>query len=338
MLTAVIGTAFWWTLFVLVFRHDRRKVRNGLLFLIALYSGVTLMLRFQTETIPLGDLLALATIGTLLLGVLSLGLVLIANGLTMVRKEGRSLGNALSLLAGIALYTAPVAAFALAGTMHPIGIGLGVLLGFVCLHLGAAFLIFFSASVLYQLFPKRLETDGIIVHGSQLIHGRVPALLRSRLDRGVRARRGLLEQGVDPLLVPSGGKGPDEHRTEGEAMADYLVAEAGVPAERVHAETESRTTEENLIFSHRILDRTGHRAPYLICTSRYHAFRAALIARRLGYDDEAVGGRTAAYFVPSATLREFAAVMTYRKAWNIAALLPSLSVTALIVRAAILSG
>src|SRR5699024_2663779 len=130
------------------------------------------------------------------------------------------------------------------------------------------------------------------------------------------------------LVVPSGGKGSDEQRPEGEAMAEYLVDEAGVPAAKVRAETASATTEENLIFSHRILDAAGRHEPYLICTSRYHAFRAALIARRLGYDDEAVGGPTAAYYVPSATLREFAAVMTYRKAWNIAALLPSLALTA----------
>lgn len=338
MLTAVLGAAFWWAVFVLVFRQDRRRVRNGVFFLIAAHSTVTLMARSLESTLPFGELLVLATVVMVWLGVLALGIFMIGNGLTMVRKEGRSLGNLLSLLAGLALFAAPVVAVALVVTLNPWAIGLGVLVTLVSLHLGTAFLIFLSASVLYQLFPRRLATTGVIVHGAGLIRGRVTPLLRSRLDRAVAARQELLARGIDPVLVPSGGKGADEERAEGEAMAEYLIEEAGVPAQRVLAETESATTEENLVFSHRLLDEAGHQGPYVVSTSRYHAFRAALLARRLGYDDEAIGGRTSFYFVPSATLREFIAIMTYHKVWNLVALLPSLALAALIVRAALLAG
>src|SRR5690625_5386436 len=93
-------------------------------------------------------------------------------------------------------------------------------------------------------------------------------------------------------------------------MTEYLIEEAGVPAERVMAETESATTEENLIFSHRLLDEAGHQGPYLVATSRYHAFPAAQLARKHGYEDDATSGRTTLYFLPSATLREFIATMT----------------------------
>src|SRR5699024_10375243 len=170
-----------------------------------------------------------------------------------------------------------------------------------------------------------------------LIRGQVTKLLRGRLDRAVAERERLLRLGIDPLLVPSGGRGEDEPRSEGSAMAEYLQEEAGIPAERIHAETASRTTEENLTLSHRILDEAGHHGPYVVSTSRYHAFRAALLARGLGYDDEAIGGPTAFYYVPSATLREFIAVMSYRKVWNAVLLLPSLGLVALLVRAAMLS-
>ena len=338
MLTAVLGAAFWWAVFVLVFRQDRRRVRNGVFFLIAAHSTVTLLARSLESTLPFGELLVLASAVMVCLGVLALGVFMIGNGLTMVRKEGRSLGNLLSLLAGLALFAAPVAAVALVLTLNPWAVGLGVLVTLVSLHLGTAFLIFLSASVLYQLFPRRLATTGVIVHGAGLIRGRVTPLLRSRLDRAVAARQELLARGIDPVLVPSGGKGADEERAEGEAMAEYLIEEAGVPAQRVLAETESATTEENLVFSHRLLDEAGHQGPYVVSTSRYHAFRAALLARRLGYDDEAIGGRTSFYFVPSATLREFIAIMTYHKVWNLVALLPSLALAALIVRAALLAG
>lgn len=338
MLTAVLGAAFWWAVFVLVFRQDRRRVRNGVFFLIAAHSTVTLMARSIESSLPFGELLVLASAVMVCVGVLALGVFMIGNGLTMVRKEGRSLGNLLSLLAGLALFAAPVAAVALVLTLNPWAVGLGVLVTLVSLHLGTAFLIVLSASVLYQLLPRRLATTGIIVHGAGLIRGGVTPLLRSRLDRAVAARQELLARGIDPVLVPSGGKGADEERAEGEAMAEYLIDEAGVPAQRVLAETESATTEENLVFSHRLLDEAGHQGPYIVATSRYHAFRAALLARRLGYDDEAIGGRTTFYFVPSATLREFIAIMSYHKVWNLVALLPSLALTALIVRAALLAG
>src|SRR5699024_9068990 len=227
----------------------------------AVYATVSLVLRFWATAIPLGDLLTLALAVMLLLGVLALAVVLIGNGLTMIRKEGRSLGNALSGLAGAALLAAPVVAFVAVGSLHPLGLGLGVLLGLLSLHLGTAFLIFFGASMLYQLFPRPLASDGIIVHGSQLIRGRVPALLRSRIHREGRERKMMWSRGVDPVLVPSEGKGSEEQRPVGEEMAEYLVNEAGVPAATVRAETASATTEENLIFSHRILDAAGRHEP-----------------------------------------------------------------------------
>ena len=337
MLGAMVTTAFWWTIYLLVFRRDRRRVRNGALLLIALYSSISLMARLVSTTLPLGDLLVLAAAGLALLGVVALGVFLIANGLTMVRKEGRSLGNLLSGIAGLALLAAPIVSLALARTLTPAGLGIGALLALIALHVGIAFLVFLCASVPYQLFPKQLSTTGIIVHGSGLIRGQVTKLLRGRLDRAVAERERLLRLGIDPLLVPSGGRGEDEPRSAGSAMAEYLQEEAGIPAERIHAETASRTTEENLTLSHRILDEAGHHGPYVVSTSRYHAFRAALLARGLGYDDEAIGGPTAFYYVPSATLREFIAVMSYRKVWNAVLLLPSLGLVALLVRAAMLS-
>lgn len=330
MLAALVLAALWWGLFALSFRQDRRRVRNGALLLCAGWSSVSFLLHAIATLVPGGRLWTLATTLSVLPGLVALGGFLVANGLTILRKEGRTLGNALSLLAGLALFAAPVAALGLVLTLHPLGIGLGVLIGLVSLHLGVAFAIFLAASLLYQSFPRRLPAEGIIVHGAGLIRGRVTPLLRSRLDAAVACRQELLAQGVDPLVVPSGGKGPDEPRSEGEAMAEYLVQEAGVPADRVLAETASRTTEENLVLSHRLLDEAGRTGPFTVVTSRYHAFRAALLARSLGFADEAIGGPTASYYVPSATLREFVAVMSYRRWWNLAALVPSIAATALL--------
>ncbi|MDN6328177.1 MAG: YdcF family protein [Brachybacterium sp.] len=333
MLGALIGAAFWWGLYLLVFHRDRRRVRNGVLLLIALYSSLSALTLLVETTLPLGDLLMLGVVLLELLGAIGLGVFMVWNGLTMVRKEGRSLGNLLSGLAGLALLGAPVASAALMATLTPLGLGAGALLALISLHLGLAFLVFLCASVPYQLFPKKLPTEGVIVHGSGLVRGRVSRLLRNRLDRAVAERERLLGLGLDPLLVPSGGQGADEPRAEGAAMAQYLVEEAGVPEDRVRAETASRTTEENLTLSHRLLKEAGVEGPYIVTTSRYHAFRAALLARSLGYADEAVGGPTTFYYVPSATLREFLAVLSYRRVWLAVSFLPALGVVALLVRA-----
>ena len=61
---------------------------------------------------------------------------------------------------------------------------------------------------------------------------------------------------------------------------------------------------------------------------RRRRFRAALLARSLGFADEAIGAPTAFCVVPGATLREFAAVVSYRKGWNALLLLTALVLVA----------
>ena len=53
-------------------------------------------------------------------------------------------------------------------------------------------------------------------------------------------------------------------------------------------------------------------------TSDFHAFRAALIARRLGLRGQATGARVAGYYEPNAILREFAAVFYRYRLVNLA--------------------
>jgi uncharacterized SAM-binding protein YcdF (DUF218 family) len=110
------------------------------------------------------------------------------------------------------------------------------------------------------------------------------------------------------MLIVSGGKGSDERLSEAEAMANYLV-EGGFPADRILKEDQSRTTEENLLYSASLMRQNrpeGYRC--VVVTNDFHSYRAALIARDLGVPAQVVGSPTAAYFLPSATIREFIAV------------------------------
>ena len=99
-------------------------------------------------------------------------------------------------------------------------------------------------------------------------------------------------------------------------MASYLIAR-GFPADRLLLEDRSRNTEENLVFSKAIMDELRPGARATIVTSDFHAFRAALLARRLGIRGQVTGARVAGYYRPSALLREFAAVFLQYRVINL---------------------
>ena len=146
----------------------------------------------------------------------------------------------------------------------------------------------------------------VVILGAQLIGGKVPPLLRARLDRALQVYRDADDP--QPLLIPSGGQGVDESRPEGEGMAEYLLA-AGVASGDVRPENRAVNTEQNLLYSAQIQREAGRPRPMLVATNNYHVLRSALLARKLRRDAEVVGARNAWYFVPSAFLREFVAIL-----------------------------
>lgn len=95
-------------------------------------------------------------------------------------------------------------------------------------------------------------------------------------------------------------------------MADYLV-EHGVPADQVLREDRSTSTFENLTFSNEIMAAQNPDYRCLIVTNNYHAMRAAFTARKAKVNGQVLGSPTAAYFWPSATIREFLAILADHK-------------------------
>ena len=327
-----IAAVLSWAAYLLLRRRDARRLRTGVVLLLAVCATLALLTRLVLRECPTPEVLLLVAGALGLIGTLALGLTVVVGALAVSRVESGPAGRVLSGLGGLALLLAPWAVLGLAGTGSPSGIGGAMVAGVIALTLGLAYLVFLGATVPYQLLPRQQESTGIIILGSTLYDGRVPPLLRRRLDRAVAERTRLLALGVDPLLVPSGGKGDAENPAEAEAMAAYLTGSARVPADRVRAETEARTTEENLILSHRLLDDAGHQGPYTVSTSGYHAFRAGLLARGLGFDDAVIGGPTSLSYLPTATLREFVLTMSYRKRWIVASLPLTAGLLALLLR------
>ena len=242
--------------------------------------------------------------------VLFLAVMLLRNGAQMLTQESRSLGNSLSLLAGIFLLAAPVISLLLLFTLTPIGVALAVLILAGSAVIGVEFLVFYVFSAFYERRAPRPEPSGVVVLGSGLVQGRVPPLLASRLDRGAAALTAMGGPESGLVIVPSGGQGPDEPRSEGEAMGEYL-REHGVPEGSVLPETRAANTHQNLRFSRELLaeQRPDRRGQLLVVTNGYHVPRTALLSRRLDIDADVVGAATARYFVPSAFIREFVGVL-----------------------------
>jgi uncharacterized SAM-binding protein YcdF (DUF218 family) len=324
-------------LYVYYRRKDRRLLRNGVFLVAAAWFAVAGVVGLLSELVPGFGLLPLAVLALTPLAVLVLAGFLLANGITMLRSEGHSLGNLLSLVAGAAVVVLPLVAITLLSTRDPLAVGAAALLFFLCSYLGVVFVVFLAYSVVYGRMASDITPSAVVVLGSRLIDGGVPPLLRSRLDKALDIYRSVAAVGPPPLLIPSGGKGEDESEAEGAAMAAYLIAH-GAAADDVRAETAARNTRQNLELSRGVQTLAGRPGPVLVVTNNYHVLRAAILARRIGSDAQVVGSPTAAYYVPSAFLREFAAVVVEHKGLHAALLLPFVILTYLLVAALYQSG
>lgn len=318
VLAIVLAGVYWY-----LRRRDRRMLRNGIVLVAALWFGLMGITDLLSQWLPWTQWITLIVILLLPFAVLVLAGFLIANGVTMFRHEGRSLGNLLSLLAGAAILALPALAIVLVITLNPIAIAIAALLFFLCSYFGIVFVVVLAYSVAYGRMKHSEDPASIIILGSQIINGKVPPLLRSRLDKGVEIYRAAPAEAA-PLLIPSGGQGHDESRPEGVAMAEYL-GEAGVPARDITAEDRARNTVENLLFSAELARERGRDGLLLVVTNNYHVLRAALLSRKLGLDAEVVGSPTARYYLPSAFLREFVAILREHRLLHAIMCLPFLA-------------
>ncbi|GAA2300395.1 YdcF family protein [Streptomyces hawaiiensis] len=318
-------------IFACGFAYDRRLIRNGVyLFFALLFLFVGLVGEVLQVSVRAAG--ALFAVPFLLLPpmMLVLAVFLIVNGVTMLRREGRSLANLLSLAAGVGIILfLGLQVLADDTGWKPLELVMAPVTG-VLSYVSLLFTCFLLYSFVYGRIGHRGRhaVDFVVVLGSGLVGGsRVPPLLAARLERARTAFDAERAKGRDPLLLTSGGQGPDEDLPEARAMADHLIA-AGVPADRILIEDQSRTTQENLRFSKALMQdrKADYRA--LVVTNNFHVMRAAQIARREKVMAQVVGSPTARYFWPSATIREFVAVFLSHRVLNlgICALLVALGV------------
>lgn len=312
-------TGIFAVLFAISYAREPRRMRCAV-FLLGAVAGLLLRLiaaigsavsaRFEFA----GGWLLLALLAVIVVMVVALAVMLVLNGLTMVRKEGRRLSNLLSLLLGLGILGAVAAVIALISTSVATDSAL-LVVGVLLASLPVAFLSFgFGAYLLYSAFYQAVthrkphRVAAVVALGSGLIDGRVPPLLASRLDAARRVFEVAGRTGAMPVLVTSGGQGEDEPLPEADAMAEYL-REHGTPPEAILTEPESRTTQENLANTAVLLAERGVAGPVAVVTNNFHVLRSAMMMRNAGVPGYVVGAPTAGYYWPSATIREYLAIL-----------------------------
>jgi uncharacterized SAM-binding protein YcdF (DUF218 family) len=116
------------------------------------------------------------------------------------------------------------------------------------------------------------RSDVIIVLGAGLRRDGSPgdALYR----RSLWAARAYTE-GLAPVIICTGGQSETQQRSEAEACRQLLL-ENGVPADAIVMEQTSRSTEENAINTHAIMQANGWQTA-IVVTDAFHMLRASWI-------------------------------------------------------------
>lgn len=160
--------------------------------------------------------------------------------------------------------------------------------------------------------PKNSNYDVIIVLGAGT-NGSEPTLqLKFRLEKAAEC----FSISPDAYIIVSGGMGTDESDTEATVMKNWLTRN-GIPDERIIEEDESSSTEENMLFSQRIVDaliesgEIGTEPTVVFVTNRFHIFRAERLAKKLGVNAEGVASREYKRFLLNDYMRECAAIVQH---------------------------
>ena len=247
---------------------------------------------------------------------------LIHNGILMMKREGRSLANMLSLLLGLVIGFGEISTFLflwwvldsggsgrLVSTLEHTAL-INYLISGTVIYGSVSFLMFMLYSVFLMIIPRRKDFDYIIIHGAGLLDGdRVSKLLQDRIDKAIDV---YMSDPSPTIMIPSGGKGGDETISEAEAMSRYML-DKGIPEYSIIKEDQSKTTMENLENCKKLIDGMEGRKYTTLVTSNYHVYRALRYCRKIGLDCTGIGSHVAFYYWPSALIREFVAIHNEKK-------------------------
>ena len=320
-----IATLVVLAVFLVVRKLTHTNMWSGFLFDLFLMSlGITLLLAafvFENNPIIYALLVIFALFAAifLLMGGFIAIAFLIVDTVIMFKKERPSFAHALTLVLAFVITVLLVLSFVISNTDSPTWViaiwsGLVTVVVFFICHA----LVFLTTLVLSNIFKPQKNKDYIIVLGSGLVKNQVSPLLADRINQAIAfAEKQFAKQRKKPILVLSGGQGPDEQLSEGEAMGNY-AREKGYDPKLLLVEDQSKSTFENIAFSHKIINEHSSKhnitQPHCIfATSNYHVFRAGLNAKKAGLAMDGIGAKTKFYFLPNAVIREYVAYLSMHK-------------------------
>lgn len=299
--------------FAWILTHERRSLKSGFMFVLSLFS---LMLFAATVLVNVADLdphykdwiLPLFIFGFVAIALavtvfaFTLIIMFLYDGIKIIRKEGNHWTNYLSLSMGIAIifflfFYPQLGKFSNNSWFtYPYAF-----LWLVIIYLVTIMMMYTLTAWINLINWKTPPVDYIVVLGTGLLGKQVTPLLAARITRGIEIYR----KNPGSKLIMSGGQGPGEDIPEPEAMAEY-AENLGISKEDIIIENKSRTTNENLRFSHNLMKPNSR---FCIVTNSYHVYRALVLAKRQGLQCT----KTKWYFTLNAFVREFIAYLVITK-------------------------
>ncbi|MBF0714296.1 YdcF family protein [Gemella sp. GH3] len=294
--------------------RDLRSLLNPILLIIFLFLFYISLLQISFDSdygFIYNILLILGFVG-IPITILIMGIFLIYNGVIILRKEGYSKTNILSLFLGISIlffyFSIFVQLSSVYNSVNPYFAVLSFFIFYTFLLFVFSFVGYLLYSILYNLIPKNKSYDFIIIHGAGLINGEiVTPLLKKRIDKAIYAFHKSKNKNVK--IIASGGKGIDEKISEAQAIFNYIESRGDVPLDKIILEDTSRTTYENLVNSKKLGEQEVNNPKFLFVTNDYHVFRTSTYAKRIKMRGDGLGCRTAGYYIPSAFIREYVAII-----------------------------
>jgi uncharacterized SAM-binding protein YcdF (DUF218 family) len=122
----------------------------------------------------------------------------------------------------------------------------------------------------YGRIDRVQKADVIIVLGAGVQRDNTPG---TAMRRRASHAADIWKAGYAPRIICSGGKPGYQTRAEADACAELLIREDGIPESAVIQEDQSRSTEENAIYTHRIMQANGWQTA-IVVSDDFHLLRA----------------------------------------------------------------
>jgi len=247
-------------------------------------------------------------------------LLISISNIKLIKKEGKRVTNLLGIILSFLLVTGLIViilifmkSFSSYLDPTPKDVAINITRGVI-----SSVFVYFECNLLATFFlairagrhKPEFNKDYIIILGCGIRpDGTLYPLLRGRVDRAIAFYREQLEKtGKKAVFVPSGGQGPDEIISEGEAMKRYLI-EQGIPEEQILPETRSQNTLQNMQYSKDIIESQNPDAKIVFSTTNYHVYRGGMLASSVGMNADGMGAKTKWYFWPNALIRELVGML-----------------------------